>query len=95
MRKLGSFDVNPEPTVNEMTVWLLAGETIRPDAAQEFRLRSRPPDFINPLAESDGMPALAFQWMEVKGPIFDQWPPTRQQLLFGNLPMVNGPVKSG
>jgi hypothetical protein len=85
LRKLGSFDVNPEPTVRELEVWLLAGETIRPDAARFFR--SRPPDHKNPLAGPEGMPALAFAWMEVEGPLIDQWPPPGHQLLFGNLPL--------
>ncbi len=87
LRKLGSFDVNPEPTTNELDVWLLAGETIRPDAARLFR--SRPPDFNNPLEEADGMPGVAFGWMEVQGPLVDQWPPAGHQLLFGDLPMEN------
>ena len=85
LRKLGSFDVNPEPTVREMEVWLLAGETIRPDAARFFR--SRPPDFKNPLAGPDGMPGLAFAWMDVEGPIIEQWPPAGHQVLFGDLPI--------
>ena len=92
LRKLGSFDVNPEPTVRELEVWLLAGETIRPDAARFFR--SRPPDHRNPLAGPDGMPGLAFGWMEVEGPLFDQWPPPGHQLLFGNLPLENRPSKT-
>jgi hypothetical protein len=85
LRKLGSFDVTPEPSAHELEVWLLAGETIRPDAARLFR--SRPPDFNNPLAEADGMPGVAFAWMEVQGPLVDQWPPAGHQLLFGDLPM--------
>jgi len=35
------------------------------------------------------MPALAFRWMEVEGPFFDQWPPPGHQLLFGELPIEN------
>ena len=94
LRKLGSFDVNPEPTVREMEVWLLAGETIRPDAARFFR--SRPPDFKNPLAGPDGMPSLAFAWMDVEGPIIEQWPPAGHQLLFGDLAIQNAaPDASG
>src|SRR5262249_15951999 len=58
---------------------------IRPDAARFFR--SRPPDHKNPLEGPDGMPAVAFRWMEVEGPIVDQWPPASHELLFGNLPM--------
>jgi hypothetical protein len=94
LRKLGSFDVNPEPTMREMEVWLLAGETIRPDAARLFR--SRPPDHKNPLAGPDGMPGLAFAWMDVEGPIIDQWPAAGHQMLFGDLPVQNvAPDASG
>jgi hypothetical protein len=84
-RKLFSYDVGPEPTVVEQEVWLIAGETIRPDATR--LVRCRPPDFDNPLAEEDGMPGVAWQWMEVEGPIFDEWPPAGQQVLFGDLPI--------
>lgn len=87
LRKLGSFDVSSEPTVRELEVWLLAGETIRPDAARFFR--SRPPDHRNPLAGPDGMPGLAFSWMDVEGPLIDQWPPPGHKLMFGDLPMEN------
>ncbi len=90
MRKLGSFDVNPEPTVCDMEVWLQAGETIRPDAARLFR--SRPPNHKNPLAQADGMPGVAFSWMEVQGPLADQWPPIGHQLLFGDLAMEDLPA---
>ena len=92
MRKLGSFDAEPEPGVDEMEVLLLAGETIRPDAARFFR--SRPPDHKNPLAGLDGMPALAFQWMEVEGPLIEQWPPPGHKLLFGDLPITDRPPRS-
>ena len=85
LRTLGSFDAQTEPTVSEMDVWLQAGETIRPDAARLFR--ARPPDFHNPLETPDGMPAVAFKWMEVEGPLLDQWPPPGHQLLFGKLPI--------
>ncbi|MBI3882440.1 MAG: DUF1592 domain-containing protein [Verrucomicrobia bacterium] len=91
LRLLGSFDVNPDPTVRELDVHLLAGETIRPDPARLFR--SRPPNYHNPLAERDGQPGVAFQWMEVVGPIYDQWPTAGHKLLFGNLQLR--PSKSG
>ena len=50
-----------------MTVYLLKGETIMPDAARFFR--SRPPAWHNPLATKDGQPGVCFQWLEVTGPI--------------------------
>jgi hypothetical protein len=90
LRKLGSFDFAADPGVQEIEAWLLAGETIRPDAARLFR--SRPPDHKNPLAGPDGMPGVAFQWMEVEGPLFDAWPPAGHRLLFGDLAMTNRPA---
>lgn len=85
LRWQGSFDVTPEPSVHELDVWLLKGESIRPDAARLFR--SRPPAWHNPLAEKDGQPGVAFKWLEVEGPLYDQWPTPAQKLLFGDLPL--------
>ena len=85
LRWLGTFDVSPDPSVHELDVELLAGESIRPDAARLFR--SRPPAWHNPLAEKDGCPGVAFNWMEVEGPIYDQWPTAGEKLLFGELAM--------
>ncbi len=83
LRRLGSFDATPEPSVKELDVWLLAGETIRPDAARLFR--SRPPNYRNPLALKDGSPGVAFGWLEVEGPLYDEWPTAGHRLLFGDL----------
>jgi len=85
LRWQGAFDVQPDPTVSEMEVWLLKGETIRVDAARLFR--SRPPNWHNPLAEKDGQPGVAFKWMEVEGPLQQIAPSAGQSLLFGNLPL--------
>ena len=90
-RKLGGFDFAAEPTVGEVEAHLLAGETVHPDAARLFR--SRPPDFLNPLEEADGMPAVAYQWMEVEGPLFDSWPPESHRRIFGDLPVRTLPRK--
>jgi hypothetical protein len=88
LRKLGDFDVTPEPGVHELDVWLLAGEMIRPDAGRLFRSRPGASRWQNPLAEKDGQPGVVFRWLEVEGPIYDQWPPAGHKLLFGGLPMV-------
>ncbi len=85
MRYLTNVDVSPEPSVQEVEVWLLKDETIRPDAVRLFR--SRPPNWRNPLAEKDGQPGVAFRWLEVVGPIHDQWPAKGHRLLFGELPI--------
>ena len=89
LRKLGEFDETPEPSVHELDVWLLAGEMIRPDAGRLFRSRPGASRWQNPLAEKDGQPGVVFRWMEVEGPIYDQWPTAGHKLLFANLPMVN------
>src|SRR5207249_5825397 len=88
LRKLGDFDVTPEPAVHELDAWLLAGEMIRPDAGRLFRSRPGAARWQNPLAEKDGQPGVVFRWLEVEGPIYDQWPPAGHKLLFGDLPMV-------
>ncbi len=87
MRRLGSFDVGPEATVNELEVYLLKGESVRPDAVRFFR--SRPPGtWHNPLATEEGQPGVAFNWLEVEGPLVDQWPAPGGNLLFGDLPFT-------
>lgn len=65
-RLLGTFDVAPEPAIHELDVDLLPGEQILPDAARLFRSR---PGFIgSPDATKEGMPGVAYRWMEVAGP---------------------------
>ena len=87
LRKLGAFDATPEPSVHELDVWLLAGELIRVDPARLFRSRPGAGRWQNPLAEKDGQPGVVFRWLEVEGPIFDQWPTAGHKLLFGDLPL--------
>jgi len=88
LRTLGHFDVTQEPGVHELDVWLLAGEMIRPDAGRLFRSRPGDSRWQNPLAEKDGQPGVVFRWMEVEGPIYEEWPPAGHKLLFGDLPIT-------
>jgi mono/diheme cytochrome c family protein len=86
LRRLGSVDVFPDPSVQELgEVELLAGETIQVDAARLFR--SRPSNWHNPLATREGQPGVAFKWLEVEGPVLDQWPGAGHRLMFGDLPI--------
>lgn len=89
-RRLGGFDLTPEPAVNQLDeVWLLANEFIVTDASRFYR--SRPTGFqggyTNPLAQPDGTPAVAFRWMEVEGPLYDEASTAGYRLLFGDLPL--------
>ena len=86
LRKLGEFDFQIEPSVQELEVYLVKGETIRPDPVRLFR--SRPPNWRNPLAEKDGMPGVAYNYLEVEGPILEQWPSYGHKLLFDDLPLT-------
>ena len=92
LRHLGDFDVSPEPSVHELEVWLLAGEMIRPDAGRLFRSRPGATRWQNPLAEKDGQPGVVFRWLEVVGPIYDEWPTAGHKLLFGSLSVVDRPA---
>jgi len=94
LRWQGRFDVSPEPTTHELDVWLLAGETIRTDPTRLFRSRPGASPFHNPLAEPDGQPGVAMRWLEVEGPLYDQWPTPAVKLLFGDLAWHKGPKMS-
>jgi len=86
-RRVGAFDLTPEPAVHDLgEVWLLANETLVPDASRFFR--SRPERFVNPHMTPEGAPSVAFRWMEVEGPLYDGQTGAGYRLLFGELPLV-------
>ncbi|WP_414660822.1 DUF1592 domain-containing protein [Horticoccus sp. 23ND18S-11] len=85
-RRVGEFDLTPEPTVHDIgEVWLLANETLVPDASRLYR--SRPNNFRNPHMTPEGAPSVAFRWMEVEGPLYDETTTAGYRLLFGDLPV--------
>ena len=96
LRQLGTFDLTPEFGTHEIDVWLLAKETVRPDAGRLFRSRPGAGRFQNPLAEPDGQPGVVFRWLEVEGPMQDTpWPGAGHKLLFGDLPLKASVQKDG
>ena len=85
-RRVGEFDLTPTPAVYDIgDVWLLGNETLVPDASRFYR--SRPTNFRNPLMQEDGAPSVAFRWMEVEGPLYDEATDAGYRLLFGDLPL--------
>ncbi len=86
----GIIDVKPEGGVYETTVYLLAGQTI------EYGMLGLPVPQIDaqgktgyyrypPLPEG-GQPGIAFQWLEMEGPIAPPvWPPASHRVLFDDL----------
>lgn len=111
-RPLGEFDFAPHATVQQIDATLSAGEVIQTDGSRLFRTRVNGTDeqYVNPLAQKDGMPGYAVQWMEVEGPLYDHSTASGYRLLFGELPLkrlepgqkgvmlevgVSGPQQSG
>jgi hypothetical protein len=88
-RPLGEFDFKPEPTVHEIEAILNTGEVIQTDGMRLFRTRVNGTDeqYVNPLAQKDGMPGYAVQWMEVEGPLYDETSGSGYRTLFGSLPL--------
>jgi hypothetical protein len=88
-RQVGSFDFHPGPIVNELEVLLAAGEIMQTDGSRLFRTRVNGTDeqYVNPLAQPDGMPGYAVQWMEVEGPLADEATGAGYRLLFEDLPL--------
>ena len=88
-RPLAAFDFTPEPGVNEVEVLLSPNEVIQTDCMRLFRTRVNGSEeaYVNPLAQPDGMPGVAFQWIEVEGPLAEQTPAAGYKLMFGDLPL--------
>ena len=88
-RPLAAFDFTPEASVQQVEVLLSQTEVIQTDAMRLFRTRvnGSEEEYVNPLAQQDGMPGVAFQWLEVEGPLADQNDAAGYRLMFGDLPM--------
>ncbi len=88
-RPLAEFDFTPEAAVHEVEVLLAPNEVIQTDAMRLFRTRvnGTEEEYVNPLAQADGMPGVAFQWLEVEGPLPEPAGASGYQLMFGTLPL--------
>lgn len=90
VRRVGEFDLTPSPAVHDLgVITLLENEALVTDAARFFR--DRPGSAGNPLAQRDGQPAVAFRWMEVEGPLYDESTSAGYRTLFGDLPLRKNP----
>ena len=86
---LGNFDLTPEPAVHELdSVWLTTGQILVTDSVRFFRTRPVPRNgWTNALVQRDGTPGVAFRWIEVDGPLYDESSRAGYRLLFGDRPM--------
>ena len=77
-RLLGLFDApSLTPAVHDATVWLEKGERVRiePETIREWG---------GDMRKYSG-PGLAVDWLEVEGPLREQWPPESHRRLFGEV----------
>ncbi len=93
-RTLGYFEARSlSPQVYELTPWLEMGDEVIFDPASFFwtglQTHQRKPG-----SEYVG-PATVVDWMEVEGPIYEQWPPESHRRIFGNLPIVPFDAEGG
>ena len=97
----GWIDIQPEQAEYETTVLLKKGETF------EYSLFGLPvphpitshggPLYYNfPPMPPDGHPGVAFQWLEIEGPLqAESWPPESHRVLFGGLSLAAPKPGSG
>jgi len=83
-RWLGVYDSYPEPSISECEVILKKNEIIRPDATR--LIRTRPGWTGNANATNEGVPGFALNWLELEGPLQDEWPPASFKAVAGKLP---------
>ncbi|MCC6511139.1 MAG: DUF1592 domain-containing protein, partial [Pirellulaceae bacterium] len=83
------FEAPPgPPTVIEFVQQLEAGRNIRLLVDTE----NKPRDLTRLGGSKDYQgPGLVVQWVEMEGPLGDQWPPASHRLLFGELPLAPSP----
>lgn len=101
----GTVDLPPnKPAERVITAWLERGggmthgtdDNLRIIAAscENFRdyANGKNKDVLGPMSPA---PGVAIEWVEIEGPINDQWPPASHQALFGDLPVKEWTASSG
>jgi mono/diheme cytochrome c family protein len=86
MLPIGMFEAPPEtPEVSELEAFLEKGAMVKLDC---MRLPSpMVPAMPHTIQKTDGgYPGVAFHWLEVEGPIVEEWPPASYRALFGDVP---------
>ncbi len=88
----GIIDIQPAVNIYETTVRLRAGETFEYSllglpVPLARNVNNGPPTYRYPPFPEGGQPGVAFQWLEVEGPVSSAaWPPPSHRVLFDNLP---------
>lgn len=88
-----TFDIQPEVGIYETTILLKQNETFEYSllglpVPRAINPRNAPLYYDFPPMPEGGHPGVAFQWLEITGPLDSEtWPPASHQRLFGELPM--------
>lgn len=93
-RPIGTFDVGPspeEPSIHEFTAFIRQGDQLQ---VWFETLDDRNKKRDTPL-DNYSAPGVAVEWIEIEGPLFEQWPSASYQALFGNLPMEPWTAETG
>ena len=83
---IGTFEAPPNaPEIFELEAFMEKGAMVKLDC---MRLPSpMVPAMPHTIKKGpDGFPGVAFHWLEVEGPLVEQWPPDCYRALFGDLP---------
>lgn len=84
----GIIDIQIKPDVYETTIHLLPTETFEYSllglpVPLARNVNGGPPTYRYPPFPEEGQPGVAFQWLEVEGPLPpESWPPTSHRVLF-------------
>ena len=85
-RLLGHFDAPTlASTVHEIDAWLEPGEYIMLNPASLWptrvsELKGRNAQYVGP--------GIGIDWLEVEGPLYEEWPTTSHKRLFGDIPLT-------
>ncbi len=89
----GLIDIQPDRGEYETVVTLKAGETFEYSllglpVPLARNVDGGPPTYRFPPFPEGGQPGVAFQWLEIEGPLSPEvWPPPSHRVLFGELPI--------
>lgn len=90
----GWIDVGPERADYQTVIRLQAGETFEYSllglpVPLARNVDGGPPTYRYPPFPAGGQPGVAFQWLEVEGPLSPaNWPPASHRVLYGDLPLA-------
>ncbi len=93
-RFLHFFDVPATPGEVEFTAYLHGNEHLVFYAAS-LDDRNQPGGSSPPTKVPYKGPGIAVEWMDMEGPLLEQWPPESHRRLFGELPLVKWSKESG